>query len=107
MSLRRYYHHHVKHHHRFHVAVLLTMIAVAWVAVPMVARFVDSLSSYDPAGYEPKDAARAQALGMRDGFSIVGVSWDDILKIVLFILAGLAWLAVAPSINRPSRAPRR
>ena len=36
MSLRRYYHHHVKHHQRFHVAVLLTIVAVAWVAVPAV-----------------------------------------------------------------------
>lgn len=107
MSLRRYYHHHVKHHQRFHVAVLLTIVAVAWIAVPAVARFVDTVGNYDPNAYEPKDTERAAWLGMRDGLSLENLSWANLLKIVLFIFAGIAWLAVAPAVHRPGRAPRR
>ncbi len=107
MSLRRYYHHHVKHHQRFHVAVLLTIVAVAWVAVPAVARFVDSVGSYDPKGYEPKDTERATWLEHRDGLLLDTLSWADLLKIALFIFAAIAWLAVAPAVHRPGRVPRR
>ena len=98
--LRRYYHHHVKHHQRFHLAVMLTIVAVAYVAVPMVMRFIDSVANYDPRGYEPKDAQRTEWLA-KTPFTLNDVTWENLFKVALFVLAGLAWLAVVPS-----RAPR-
>ncbi|HEV8640887.1 MAG TPA: hypothetical protein VGV13_07310 [Methylomirabilota bacterium] len=107
MRLRRYYYHHVKPHQRFHIAVFLTIIAVAWIAVPGVARFVETIGSYNPAGYEPKDGERAEWLAKRDPNPFGYLTWENLLKIALFIFVGLAWLAVAPTLQRPGRSLRR
>ena len=107
MTLRRFYHRHVKRHHRFNAAVFLTIFAVAWVAVPAVTRFIETVGSYDPRGYEPKDADRGVWLENRTPLFFEGLTWENILKIALFIFAGLAWLAVAPSLQRPGRPTRR
>jgi hypothetical protein len=106
MILRRYYHRHVRHHQRFHIAVFLTIIAVAWIVVPPVTRFFETVGSYDPKVYEPKDAERGMWLANRP-LSLEGISWDTLLKVALFIFAGLAWLAVAPGMQRPGRSSRR
>src|SRR5437762_780087 len=67
-SLRRYYHRRFGHHERFHLAVILTIVVVAYVAVPRVVRYVDALQGYaPPAHYEPKDRARRRRLAHRRG----------------------------------------
>ncbi len=58
MSLRRSLRWRFRHYDRFHLAVFLTIVVVAYVAVPQVVRFVDAVRGYDPAFYEPKDFER-------------------------------------------------
>lgn len=107
MSLRRLYHRHVAHRGRFYVAVLLTIVAVAWIAVPLVVDFVQTVGSYDPSVYEPKDIQRGEYLATRGRISLDDLTWDNILKVALFIFSALAWMAVAPAMHRPGRSPRR
>ncbi|MBI1736106.1 MAG: hypothetical protein HYR51_13100 [Candidatus Rokubacteria bacterium] len=106
MSLRRYYHRHVRHHHRFNIAVLLTIIAVAWIAVPAVARFVETMSSYDPAVYEPKDGERGEWMAKHAPLSLDTLTWQTLLKVVLFVFAALAWFTVSSSATRPGGSAR-
>src|SRR5919108_4469561 len=103
MSLRRYYHRYFGHHERFHLAVILTIIVVAYVIVPVAVRYIDALQGYAPVYYEPKDAERQEWLrrkGIPEG--LVGLSWDVIVDIVLFVLVAIVWLTLVPP-----RAPRR
>jgi hypothetical protein len=103
MSLRRYYHHQLRHHRRFHVAVLLTIVAVAFVVVPAVLGVLQAVGQYDPRDYEPKDLDRGAWLAGRPVPGPPALGWNDLLKLALLILAGVAWLAVSP----PGRARRR
>src|SRR5439155_24999441 len=57
-SLRRSLRRRLRRYDRFHLALVLTILVVAYVAVPRVVRFVDSVRGYDPAYYEPKDFER-------------------------------------------------
>ena len=43
---------------RFHVAMLLTIVVLAYAGVPHVARVVDGMSGYTSGHYEPKDTER-------------------------------------------------
>ena len=103
MSLRRYYHRHFGHHERFHVAVILTIIVVAYVVVPVAVRYIEALQGYAPAYYEPKDLERQEWL-RRKGIPerLAGLSWAVVVDIVLFILVAIVWLTLVPT-----RAPRR
>jgi hypothetical protein len=107
MSLRRFYHRYVKRHHRFNIAVILTIIAVAWIVVPAVVSLVESVSLYNPLAYEPKDAQRGQWVGRRQAGSVDVLSLENILKLVLCLFAGLAWLMLAPTLQRSGRSGRR
>ena len=106
MSLRRFYHRHVRHHHRFNIAIILTLLAIAWIVVPAVVRLIDSLALYNPAQYEPKDMERGAWVGRRDVLSPEDLTLENVLKLALFVFVGLAWLLVAPTLQRSSR-PRR
>src|SRR2546425_6932217 len=104
MSLLRHYHHQLRYHQRFYVAMILTVVVLSYVGVPLVVRLVESVGSYNPAHYEPKDTERGQWMERRAGdlgFS-GGGWWPDVVKIALVILTGLAWVAVGPS-----QSPRR
>src|SRR2546428_11806817 len=58
MSLRRAYHRRFGYSERFHIAMIFTILVVAYVLVPPVVRFVEAISGYNPAYYEPKDFER-------------------------------------------------
>ena len=107
-SLRRYYHRRFGHHERFHLAVILTIVVVAYVVVPVVVRYVDALRGYAPSYYEPKDFARQEWLrqqGIPEGLS--GISWDVVVDVLLFILLAIVWLTLAPSRASRRQSPPR
>ena len=89
---------------RLHVAIALTIVFVAAVGVPQVARFLDTAGGYEPAAYEPKDMEREAWLRVRPGTLLRRVSWEDVASVGLFILAAGAWLTLWPS--RPGRRGR-
>src|SRR3989441_35540 len=103
MSLRRYYHRHFGHHERFHLAVIFTIIVVAYVVVPIAVRYIEALQGYSPHFYEPKDLERQEWL-RRTGVpnQLAGLSWDVVVNTVLLILVAVVWLTLVPT-----RASRR
>jgi hypothetical protein len=105
MSLRRFYHRHVRHRHRFNVAIILTIVAIAWIVVPAVVSVIESLARYDPTVYEPKDIERGVWM-RRQMLSVEHLTLENLLKLALFVFVGLAWLMLAPTLQRSSR-PRR
>ena len=103
LSLRRAYHRRFGYHARFHVAVIVTIIAVSYVLVPHVARLFDTLMGYNPAFYEPKDAQREEWLTRPEsGDFLPGISWDVALNVLLFVVVAVVWLSLVPT-----RSPRR
>src|SRR5687768_4477915 len=95
IGLRRAYHRRFGHHARFHVAVLATIVVVAWVVVPRVSRVLSGLSGYNPGGYEPKDFARQDWLAERGHpVPFVPLSWDALVTIALVVVVVMAWIAV-------------
>ena len=89
---------------RFTVAVFLTMVVVAYVGVPHVARLVQSVGGYDPGHYEPKDLERGAWLQSADGVTLVArVRWDTLVSVALFLLVAVVWLTLIPS--GPARRP--
>jgi hypothetical protein len=107
-SLRRYYHRHFGYHERFHLAVVLTIVVVAYVLVPLVVRYIDALQGYSPSHYEPKDLARLEWLrqrGVPEG--LTALSWDVVVDVVLFILVALVWLTLVPTRASSRRSPPR
>ncbi len=102
-TLRRAYHRRFGRHARFNFAVILTIVVVAWVAVPNVARFVNAWAGYAPMHYEPKDLERQSWLERHDPNSLLGsLEWSDFVGIALFLLVAVVWLTLVPD-----RAPRR
>ena len=103
MSLRRRYRH-ARRKARFNFAVLLTIVVVAYVAVPQVARLIESVGGYNPGYFEPKDHERALWLQRPDDPDAVlaKLPWETLFHIALFLLVAVVWLTLFPS-----RAPRR
>jgi len=103
MPLRRYYHRRFGHNERYHLAMVFTILVVAWVAVPLVVRFVDAVRGYDPAYYEPKDFERQDWLKRQVvPAARPGASWEIVLDVVLVLLVAIVWLTFVPA-----RGPRR
>lgn len=107
-ALRRYYHRHFGYHERFHLAVILTIVVVAYVAVPRVVQYIDALQGYAPVYYEPKDFER-QAWLRRHGVpeALSGVSAGVVVDMLLFVLVAIVWLTLVPSRAGRRRAPPR
>ena len=105
MSLRRYYHRHFGYHERFHFAVILTIVVVAYVVVPGVVRYIDALQGYAPAYYEPKDSQRQEWLRVPE--KLADVPFDLVVDIVLFVLVAIVWLTVVPARGGGRRSPPR
>jgi hypothetical protein len=103
MSLRRAYRR-LWRKHRFNFAVLLTIVVVAYVAVPQVARVIDAVGGYNPGVFEPKDQERGAWLQRPDDPDAVlaRIPWETLLHIALFLLVAVVWLTIVPT-----RAPRR
>ena len=103
ISLRRYYHRRFGYHERFLVAMTITILVVAYVAVPLIVEFVDAVRGYDPAYYEPKDFERQDWLRRQIVPAVLpGLSWEIVIDIVLFLLVAVIWLTFVPA-----RTPRR
>ena len=108
LGLRRAYHRRFGHHGRFQLAVVLTIVAVAYVAVPPVVRFVETMTGYSPRYYEPKDFARGEWLRQQEGGGLIDrVSWETASGVVVFIIVAVVWLTVVPSRSPRRRPPPR
>ncbi len=102
-ALRRAYRRRFGHHGRFNLAVVLTIVFVAWVIVPAVARFVNAWAGYAPVAYEPKDLERQTWLERRTADALLGrFEWTDFVGVALFVVVAAVWLTLVPD-----RAPRR
>jgi hypothetical protein len=103
MSIRRYYHRHFGYNERFHLAVIFTILVVAWVAVPLVVRYIDAVRGYNPADYEPKDFERQDWIKRQVAPAVLpGISWEIVIDVTLFLLVAVVWLTFVPA-----RSPRR
>jgi hypothetical protein len=103
MSLRRAYWN-ARRKARFNFAVLLTIVAVAYVGVPHVVRLVETVSGYNPGRYEPKDLERGAWLQNADGATLLArLPWDTLVSIALFVLVAVVWLTLIPP--GPARRP--
>lgn len=78
------------------MAVVVTVLVVAYVIVPGVARFVTALGGYNPQGYEPKDFARQSWLADKLFLPALPVPADVVVNLVLFVLVAVVWLALVP-----------
>jgi hypothetical protein len=86
------------------VAVLVTIVFVAYILVPTVARFFSAASGYDPTGYEPKDAARQSWLDSKGRMvGLPNVSWETLINVGLFLMVVIVWLALVPPDRRRHR----
>ena len=77
---------------------------MSYVVVPRIAHLVDTLGTYNPTHYEPKDADREEWLqrqGDPDAF-LYSISGETLFSVALFILVAVVWLTLVPE-----RAPRR
>jgi hypothetical protein len=72
------------------VAVIVTVLVVAYAIVPAVARVVAALGGYGPQDYEPKDLARLPLP------ALPGLPADVVVNVVLFVLVAVVWLALVP-----------
>ena len=90
---------------RFHVAMLLTVVVLAYAGVPHVARVVDGMSAYTSGHYEPKDTEREAWVqrGEDPGDVLSRIPWSTVTQVVLFLLVAVVWLTVVPT--RASRRP--
>jgi hypothetical protein len=79
------------------VAVVVTVLVVAYVLVPGVAHFFGALGGYNPQGYEPKDFARQTWISDKLSLpALPGIHGDVVVNVVLFVLVAVVWLALVP-----------
>jgi hypothetical protein len=107
MSLRHRYRRARRHVRlqRFHVAMLLTIVVLAYAGVPHVARIVESVGGYNPGHYEPKDAEREAWVQRSDGPDafLSRIPWGTVIHVMLFLLVAVVWLTLVPT--RATRRP--
>ena len=88
--------------------MLFTVVVVAYVAVPWIIRFVETVGGYDPAYYEPKDLQREDYLRSLPASNEGFFGWETAFKSLLLVLVGILWLIVVPAAPwRSRRASRR
>lgn len=99
---------------RFYVVTFLTIVAVAYVAVPLASDLAESIPTYAPKYYDPKDLTRADYLAEQarhgtapswtDGIFPASLSSNRLIGMGLVVVVVIAWLGILPV---GSRAPRR
>ena len=108
LGLRRAYHRRFGYHSRFHLAVVVTIVAVAYVAVPPVVRFVETMTGYSPRYYEPKDFARGEWLQQQAGDAVLDrLSWQTVSSVLIFLVVAIVWLTLIPYRSPRRRPPPR
>jgi hypothetical protein len=108
VSFRRSLRRRLRRYDRFHLAVVLTILVVAYVAVPQVVRFVDAVRGYDPAFYEPKDFERQAWIKRQVAPEVLpGFSWEILIDIILFLLVAVVWLTFVPARSSGRHPPPR
>jgi hypothetical protein len=106
-TLRRAYRRRFGRHARFNFAMMLTIVVVAWVAVPSVARFVSAWAGYSPVRYEPKDLERQSWMERQDPDTLLGrLDWNDVVGVALFLLVAVVWLTLVPDRASRRRPPQ-
>jgi hypothetical protein len=89
---------------RFHFAVLLTIVVLAYAAVPPMAGLVSSMSGGAvPGHYEPKDSEREAWVTKSGDLFLSQVPWGTVINVLLFLLVAVVWLTVVPT--RATRRP--
>jgi len=108
VTSRRRHRRRLGHQTRFNLTVAVTIIVVAWFAVPPLTHFAESISGYNPAVYEPKDAER-QVWSERAGADrLFGrLDWNDVLGLGCFVLVAILWLTLMPERSPRQRTPPR
>lgn len=83
---------------RFTLAVIVTVLVVAYVLVPWVADLLEGLATYNPTAHEPKDVLR----GERVRGPVDPGAWtpQSLVKTGLFVLLAVVWF-MATSGGRP------
>ncbi len=77
--------------------MIITVLVVAYMVVPGVARFVGALGGYAPQGYEPKDFARQSWLADKLPLpSLPGIPADVVVNVLLFVLVAVVWIVLVP-----------
>lgn len=76
---------------------MLTLLVVAYVVVPPVARFVGAVGGYNPAVDDPKDEGRQTWLGEQGAqLGLPRVPLDVIINVLLILLVAIVWLSIVP-----------
>ena len=93
---------------RFHLAVLLTILVLAYAGVPHVARIVDSMGGYSPGSYEPKDSEReAWVTRSEDSAALLSrIPLATVVNVLLFLLVAVVWLTLVPTRDTRRPPPR-
>lgn len=81
---------------RFYVALIFTVVVVAYVVVPWIVGLMNTIGGYDPAFYEPKDQQRQDYLRSLPDLAQGLGGWHTAFKLVLLVLVGLLWLVAIP-----------
>ena len=103
LHLRRRYHRHLGRQPRFLIATVLTIVVVAFVAVPWVTSLLGALGSYGPLGYEPKDFKRGEF--QRRLTDPASWTFDHLVNAGLFVLLVVVWF-LSVSGGRPGSRSR-
>src|SRR3989304_6285112 len=102
MSLRRLYHRRFRHRERFHLAVLLTIVVVAYGAVP------EPVAGAAPPRPAPRAPPPPEGLQRRVAPDVLGrVSWEALVDILLLLLVAVVWLTLVPARAARRRPPAR
>ena len=87
---------------------MFTVVVVAYVAVPWIVQFLETVGGYNPAYYEPKDLQREDYLKSLPSTPEAFLQWETAFKFLLLVLVGLLWLITVPAAPwRGRRTSRR
>jgi hypothetical protein len=76
---------------KFYVLTGLLVVAVGLVVVPVITRVIESMISYDPLGYEPKDFSRGQWITYR-GIAEIFTGSEAYLSIAFLLLCAFFFM---------------